>query len=129
MSKKLIGRGALAGTSALMLLTAACMQLTPPAPQLPGVGLDQARQGPPVEVVAPPAPPAIPPGRQAATVRIGPIAELFPITGEVAGADELGVSFSFAGRVETIAVKPGQQVEEGQLLIEADSKQIVKDLD
>jgi RND family efflux transporter MFP subunit len=67
-------------------------------------------------------------GRQAVPVRRGSIVDQLTLTGRVAAADEVLLGFGIAGRVETVAVKPGDSVQEGQLLIEADSAAIQREL-
>src|SRR3954470_14670563 len=67
-------------------------------------------------------------GRQAVPVRRGAIVDQLTLTGRVAAADEVLLGFGLAGKVETVAVKPGDTVQEGQLLMEAESKSIQADL-
>src|SRR4051794_8967940 len=67
-------------------------------------------------------------GRQAVPVRRGSIVDQLTLTGRVAAADEVLLGFGLAGKVETVAVKPGDTVQEGQLLMEAESKSIQADL-
>jgi multidrug efflux pump subunit AcrA (membrane-fusion protein) len=67
-------------------------------------------------------------GRQAVPVRRGPIVDQLTLTGRVAAADEVLLGFGIGGKVENIAVKPGDAVQEGQLLMEAESKSIQADL-
>lgn len=67
-------------------------------------------------------------GRQAVPVRRGSIVDQLTLTGRVAAADEVLLGFGVAGKVETVAVKPGDSVQEGQLLIEADSATLQREL-
>ncbi|MGE3267410.1 MAG: efflux RND transporter periplasmic adaptor subunit [Chloroflexota bacterium] len=67
-------------------------------------------------------------GRQAVAVRRGPIVEQVTLTGRVAASDEVLLGFGIAGRVETVAVKPGDTVQEGQLLMEADAAAVQREL-
>ena len=67
-------------------------------------------------------------GRQAVPVRRGSIAEQLSLTGRVAASDEVSLGFAQPGRIETVAVKPGDLVEQGQLLVEADASLIERDL-
>jgi multidrug resistance efflux pump len=60
--------------------------------------------------------------------RRGPITELLTINGRIAGAEEIPLMLPAAGRVDTIAVKQGQEVQQGDLLLQTDSKDIVKQL-
>jgi RND family efflux transporter MFP subunit len=83
----------------------------------------------PVSLDAGPAAAPSPTGRQSATVRRGSISELLVLSGRVAGTEEMPVSFPAPSRVESVAVTPGQTVEEGQELLKADQKEIVKSLD
>ena len=67
-------------------------------------------------------------GRQTVQVRRGSIQELLSLTGRVAAPSETALSPAAAGRVDTVSVNPGDVVEAGQVLLEADSKQVAKDL-
>jgi RND family efflux transporter MFP subunit len=67
-------------------------------------------------------------GRQAVPVRRGSIVDQLTLTGRVAASDEVLLGFGIAGKVENVAVKPGDTVQEGQLLMEAESKTIQADL-
>src|SRR5215207_4742813 len=67
-------------------------------------------------------------GPQNVAVRRGTIAELLLLTGRVGGMEEVPLSFPLAGRAEAVPVKVGQAVEAGQVLLEADSKDIAKEL-
>ena len=40
----------------------------------------------------------------------GPIADTATLNGRVAGLEEIGLELPTGGRVQTIAVKPGQQI-------------------
>lgn len=67
-------------------------------------------------------------GRQAVPVRRGSIVDQLTLTGRVAAADEVLLGFGIGGKVDNVAVKPGDTVQEGQLLMEAESKSISADL-
>ena len=67
-------------------------------------------------------------GRQAVPVRRGPIVEQVTLAGRVAAADEVLLGFGITGRVENVAVKPGDNVQEGQLLMEAESATVQREL-
>jgi RND family efflux transporter MFP subunit len=67
-------------------------------------------------------------GRQAVPVRRGPIVEQLTLTGRVAAADEVLLGFGVTGRIESVLVKPGDAVQEGQLLMEAESTTVQREL-
>jgi multidrug resistance efflux pump len=50
------------------------------------------------------------------------------LTGRVAGVEEIGLDMPATGKVQSVAVRPGQSVEQGQLLLEMDSRDVAKDL-
>jgi multidrug resistance efflux pump len=66
--------------------------------------------------------------RQTTPVRRGTIIETLSLSGRVSGQDEVGVGLTVLTRVDSVAVKPGQNVDEGQELLQGDSKQLQKDL-
>jgi HlyD family secretion protein len=67
-------------------------------------------------------------GRQAVPVRRGPIVDQVTLTGRVAAADEVLLGFGISGKVESVSVKPGDTVQEGQLLMEAESAAVQREL-
>jgi len=67
------------------------------------------------------------PAGQAAVTR-GSIEDTLSATGRVAGVGETDVAFNGSGKVDIVAVKPGDKVEAGQLLLQTDAQQITKDL-
>jgi RND family efflux transporter MFP subunit len=67
-------------------------------------------------------------GRQAVPVRRGPITDQLTLDGRIAASDEVLLGFGITGKVASVAVKPGDAVQEGQLLIEADAEQLNRDL-
>jgi multidrug resistance efflux pump len=67
-------------------------------------------------------------GAQAVAVRRGPITETLALQGRVAGQEEVPVTFPARGVVEGVLVKPGDEVQEGQVLLEAESKALVREL-
>src|SRR3712207_3951811 len=124
MIRHLKSRWILGGAAFLAFTSAACVQLAPMvAPGVSGVGTSGAPQAdasvqsaPTADVSAVVNPTVTPSGRQTVTVRRGPIAELLAIGGRVAALEEAPVPFPSTGRVDLVAVKPGQAVEAGQLL-------------
>jgi HlyD family secretion protein len=67
-------------------------------------------------------------GRQSVQVKRGAITESVTIPGRVAGQQEVPLSMTAPGRVQSVGVRPGQSVEEGQVLLEMDARQIQRDL-
>jgi len=67
-------------------------------------------------------------GPQNVAVRKGAIDLNMSLTGRVAGAEESEVPFPGGGKVDVLAVKPGDKVDEGQLLLQTESTDIEKDL-
>ena len=67
-------------------------------------------------------------GRQAVPVRRGGILDQLTLAGRVAASEEVLLGFGVPGRVETVAVKAGDTVQEGQLLMEADSAAVQREL-
>jgi multidrug resistance efflux pump len=67
-------------------------------------------------------------GRQAVVVQRGSITETAEFAGRVAGQDEVPLSVPVPGRVQVVNVKLGQQVAEGDQLLELDSRQVQRDL-
>ena len=144
MINRLRRRWVLPGAALLVVLSTACMQLGPVAwPRLagtgPSVGVDPAdavgtatalsatdQVMPAATATSAPAGQA---GRQTVAVRLGSISQQLTLTGRVAGVEEIPVKFPTAARVESVSVVPGQTVEEGQPLLDADRKEIQKDLD
>jgi len=136
---KVKARTLLVGGLALILVSAACVQLAPiarfrvagsespaiEAAPRPGAAVaDPGVRAAAVEGSAP----ASAPGRRTAVVRRGPIAEVLSLSGRVSGTDEIPLTFSAGGRLQTVAVKPGQAVEQGEILAETDPRDITRDL-
>jgi HlyD family secretion protein len=67
-------------------------------------------------------------GPQNIAVHKGSIDLTMSLTGRVAGAEEAEVSFPGGGKVDVLGVRPGDKVEEGQLLLQTESADIQKDL-
>ena len=61
-------------------------------------------------------------------VRKGSIDLNMSLTGRVAGAQETEVTFPGGGKVDVLGVKPGDKVDQGQLLLQTESQDIAKDL-
>ena len=61
-------------------------------------------------------------------VRRGSIVDQLTLDGRVAASDEVLLGFGITGKVGSVAVKPGDTVQEGQLLIEADAEALQRDL-
>jgi HlyD family secretion protein len=67
-------------------------------------------------------------GNSQAPVTRGSIDETFNSFGRVVASGEEDVSFPGTGKIDALAVRPGDKVEPGQLLLQTDSQQIQKDL-
>jgi multidrug efflux pump subunit AcrA (membrane-fusion protein) len=140
MSKH-VARSILAVTGALGLLTSSCQgvpvhlpaapwsQATAPAdaPAAPAAAATQ--QPSPTQPAAVTGGQAITTSRPTAPVRRGTISEAITLLGRVVGDAETPLNFSASGDVARITVKPGQTVDQGQLLMEADSQKIADNLD
>lgn len=119
-----------AGALLIGLSTTACAQLAPPAvfQTAPDVSTD-----PNVSLPAQTTAASVPAtgnaigGNQVAVTR-GSIEETFSALGRVAGAGEADVNFPGTGKVDAVAVRAGDKVEVGQLLLQTDSTQLQKDL-
>jgi len=68
-------------------------------------------------------------GPSNAAVHKGSIDLQLTLTGRVAGAEEQEIAYPSGGKVQTIAVRAGETVQEGQLLLQTESDSIQKDLD
>src|SRR5215212_9298536 len=66
------------------------------------------------------------PGRQTVAARRGPVAVVVSLSGRVAAQETTTLSLPRAGREQAVAVKPGQSVEAGQLLLSIDATEIAK---
>jgi HlyD family secretion protein len=119
-----------AGALLIGLSTTACAQLAPPAvfQTAPDVTSDPSASLPAQTTAgsAPAVANAIG-GNQVAVTR-GSIEETFSALGRVAGAGEADVNFPGTGKVDAVAVRAGDKVEIGQLLLQTDSTQLQKDL-
>jgi multidrug efflux pump subunit AcrA (membrane-fusion protein) len=67
-------------------------------------------------------------GPQNVAVHRGSIDQTMVLTGRIAGAEEAEVNYPGAGKVDVIGVRPGDKVEQGQLLLQTDATDIQKDL-
>lgn len=120
----------ISGGLAVVVLSAACVQLAPMARSRfasPSDVADTTRAAPAVTRPATTSR-ASTTGPRTAVVTRGPIANVLTLNGRVSGTDELPVGFTSAATVQSVSVKPGQVVEPGQLLAEADSREITRDL-
>lgn len=123
----------LAGALVIGLSTTACAQISP-ASLVPHLGSDPSQADtlpdtstPPVQLASTtngtqPLPP------NAVQVTTGSIEETFSATGRVVGAGEIAVNYPGSGKVDAVAVRAGDSVQAGQLLLQTDSTQIQKDL-
>jgi HlyD family secretion protein len=141
MFRRLTPRWAVVSGIVLAVLSAACVQLSPTiAPRLPGTALLEsaentselavqttATEQPSTSATAGPAA-SRPAMRESVAVRRGTIAELLPANGRVAALEETNVRFPLLGRVDAVLVKAGDTVEQGQLILQADSKEIQREL-
>lgn len=141
MTSRFKSRSVLGGAALVVLLSAACVRIAPAAwSRLSGPETDiTAVDGitPAATAMAGAAPAsgaavAVPgvtvAGRQAVPVRRGTISEVVQTSGRVVGLEEVPLSLPVPGRVQSISVRPGQGVAEGQVLLEVDSKLIQRDL-
>src|SRR5438094_3007254 len=112
-----------AGALLIGLSTTACAQLAPPAvfQTAPDVTSDPNASLPAQTTAAsvPATGSAI--GANQVAVTRGSIEETFSALARVAGAGEADVNFPGTGKVDAVAVRPGDKVEVGQLLLQTDS--------
>jgi multidrug efflux pump subunit AcrA (membrane-fusion protein) len=124
------------GGIAIVVLSAACVQLAPMARTRFATGSevsDAAQTARNASATAPNAsgrvvrrPAAT--GPRTAVVTRGPIAETTSISGRVAGTDEMPLGFAAGIRLQNVLVRVGDSVEPGQVLAEADAREILKEL-
>jgi multidrug efflux pump subunit AcrA (membrane-fusion protein) len=132
-------RWAAAVSALLAITTAACVQILPgtgplgsgtvvtPAEQA-GAQPGTTNAGTEAESVAAESTATPPPGRQLVAVRRGTIAEILPLSGRVTALEETPVTFPILGRVDTVLVKPGDPVEQGQVILQAETAELRRDL-
>ncbi len=140
MMERFRSRSVLGGAALVVLLSGACVRIAPAAwsrlagPEAdvtvvdganPAAGVATAVAGGPNAQGTPGVTLA---GRQMVAVRRGTIAEVVQGTARVSGQEEVPLSLPAPGRVQSVTVRPGQGVAEGQVLLEVDSKQIQRDL-
>jgi multidrug resistance efflux pump len=127
----------LLGGLALLLLSAACVQLAPRvlsrASLLPGgddpLASETTAAGPATGTEpAPEATRGPGAGRQIVAVARGSVSETTTVLGVIAGADEEAIPFLGTGKVQTVNVKSGDAVDEGQVLLQTESDAIQKQL-
>jgi multidrug efflux pump subunit AcrA (membrane-fusion protein) len=141
MIRRLKSKSVVAGGIVLALLSAACVQLAPSiASPSSSVRVAEAPvEGASAEAVAtvvgaPGMEATVVPGttssagRQTVAVRRGRIAERLSLNGRVAAMEEVPITFPGLGRVESVAVKPGDTVEQGQVLLFAETTEIEREL-
>jgi hypothetical protein len=131
-------RWVLLGVSVLLLSCVACVQFAavPWMASKEAVRTEASKEKPISAAPAiAPAQPAVPgaPARGApvlpsAEVRRGPIREILTLAGWTAASQEDSLSFPSSARVDSIGVVPGQHFEQGDLLVDAGSKDIAKEL-
>lgn len=141
MTRRLRRRWLIVMGITLSILSAACIQLSPMiAPRLSGTGsvgvtadgtadqaTDQAEVQQAAAATVTPARTASA-GRQTVAVRRGTITELLPLNGRVAALEESPVRAALVGRVASVLVEPGQTVEQGQVLLQAETTDIQREL-
>ena len=142
MFRPLRRRWAVAGGLVLAILSAACVQFSPAiAPRFTGAGPLEAPADsaaiqadatvvgePSTDATAAPARTSPAGRRQTVAVRQGTIAEQLTLGGRVVALEETPIHFPATGRVAKVLVEPGQVVEEGQLLLEAETTEIRREL-
>lgn len=128
------------GAALLILLVAGCVRAAPLV--LPRIASDRPGDGgavpdasvPSVAVQAPAQPTSttarsVAVGPQKVPVRVGTITQTESVFGKVVGSLESALSFSLRGRVDTVSVKNGQRVEQGQVLITTESTELTRQLE
>lgn len=115
------------GAITLLALTAAYVQLSPTpgytstAPSQPAAVSSGAQAA-----VAADAPP--PSREQVVTVRRGTITDAITLTGRIGADDETPLSFPSPQRIAAVKVNPGDDVQAGQVIVEADRAELARAL-
>jgi RND family efflux transporter MFP subunit len=143
MWERVKSRWVLGGAALVVLLSAACVRMAPVAwSRLQGPETEVSIDGVSPSALATAAAGGVPAGtangagaplptisgRQPVPVKRGPITESVTIPGRIAGQEEVPLSMTAPGRVQSVNVRPGQGVDEGQVLLEMDARQIQRDL-
>jgi HlyD family secretion protein len=143
MWERVKSRWVLGGAALVVLLSAACVRMAPVAwSRLQGPETEISIDGVSPSALATAAAGGVPAGaaggtaaplpgvsgRQPVPVKRGPITESVTMPGRIAGQEEVPLSMTAPGRVQGVNVKPGQAVDEGQVLLEMDARQIQRDL-
>jgi multidrug resistance efflux pump len=68
-------------------------------------------------------------GRLTAVVTRGTVTDQIPLTGRIVGTQEFPITFPGVGKVESVPIKQGDVVKEGQLLVQTSSADLAKQLD
>jgi HlyD family secretion protein len=113
------------GGALLLLSSTACTSLVPRL----GSNADDLLPTTSEQTIKPDAtPPTTLGGRRVVAVRRGSISDLLSLSGQIGGRDEVAMTFPARSKVDTIAVKLGQTVDQGEVLVEADSRDVAKEL-
>ena len=127
-ARPIAGDGVAAGSKEVPLA------ITPPAAALDGsagaTGVSTpttVAQPPAAATVVPQAPAPAPGVLGSVAVKRGPIADELLLNGRIVGVDEQPLSFTQGGAVSAVPVDAGQVVRAGQVLVELDARQLIKD--
>jgi HlyD family secretion protein len=113
------------GAIALLAVTAAYVQLSPTPAYTSSAAGQPPKTGAAGQALATP---VAEPREHVVTARLGTIADTIALNGRIGAADELPLSFPAPQRIAAVNVSPGDDVEAGQVIVEADRAELARAL-